>query len=54
MVDDSEITDLSEVYIEMDTVGKKKMVWMAKQLLSVQLIGKGQTKNEKEKVENKP
>jgi hypothetical protein len=40
MVDDSEITDLSEIYGEMDANGKEKMVWMAKRLLSVQLIGK--------------
>jgi hypothetical protein len=52
MADDSEIADLSEVYSEMDTDGKKKMVWMAKQLLSVQLVGKDQDKNEKEKCEN--
>jgi hypothetical protein len=53
MVNDSEITDLSAVYSEMDTEGKKKMVWMAKQLLNVQLTGKGQNKeNEEKKCEN--
>jgi hypothetical protein len=53
MADNSEIADLSEVYSEMDTNGKKKMVLMAERLLSVQLIGKGQAKdNEKETFEN--
>jgi hypothetical protein len=53
MVNNSEIADLSEIYNEMDTEGKKKIVWMAKQLLSVQLVGKNQTKDkEKEKFEN--
>jgi hypothetical protein len=54
MVDNSEIADLSEIYNEMDTDGKKKMTWMAKQLLSIQLIGKNQKKDkEKEKFENR-
>ncbi|MDR1175808.1 MAG: hypothetical protein LBK83_10120 [Treponema sp.] len=57
MVDNSEIADLSEVYNEMNIDGKNKMTLMAKQLLSVQLIGKGQKKgspdkNEKEKAGN--
>jgi hypothetical protein len=58
MVDNSEIADLSEVYNEMDIDGKNKMTLMAKQLLSVQLIGKGQKKgspdkNETETFENR-
>lgn len=56
MVDDSEIADLSEVYSEMNADGKEKMVLMAKHLLSVQLIGKGQEKSSldiNEKFENK-
>jgi hypothetical protein len=39
-VEDSEITDLSDVYKDMDRDGKKTMVWMAKALLDVQLVGK--------------
>ncbi|MDR2425924.1 MAG: hypothetical protein LBD46_01875 [Endomicrobium sp.] len=55
-MDDSEIADLSEVYSEMNADGKEKMVLMAKHLLSVQLIGKGQEKSSQdinEKFENK-
>jgi hypothetical protein len=52
MVDDSEITDLSEVYSEMDADGKKKMVWIAKQLLSLQLAGKGKKEEPPDKSEN--
>jgi hypothetical protein len=53
MVDNSEIADLSAVYSEMDANGKKKMVWMAKRLLSVQLIGKSQKKGSTDKTEEK-
>jgi hypothetical protein len=42
MVEDSEITDLSDVYKDMDSDGKKTMVWMAKELLTVQLVGSGE------------
>jgi hypothetical protein len=42
MVNDLEINDLCEIYREMDTDGKKKMVLMAKKLLGVQLVGKDQ------------
>jgi hypothetical protein len=52
MVDDSEITDLSEIYGEMDANGKEKMLWMAEHLLSVQLIGKEDSTDKNEKVGN--
>jgi hypothetical protein len=40
VIEDSEISDLSDVYKDMDSDGKKTMVWMAKALLDVQLVGK--------------
>lgn len=55
MVDSSEISELTEVYKEMDNSGKKKMVIMAKNLLNVQQIGKGENdplNNDKECEEN--
>jgi hypothetical protein len=51
MADNLEIADLSKIYNEIDADGKKKMVWMAKRLLSVQLIGKEQKKNLPDKKE---
>jgi hypothetical protein len=42
VIEDSEISDLSDVYTDMDSDGKKTMVWMAKELLTVQLVGSGE------------
>jgi len=41
MVEDSEIAELSEVYREMGSGGKKNIVKMAEHLLNAQQIGKG-------------
>jgi len=44
MVDNSEIIELSEIYEELDTNGRKKTTLMAILLLDAQMIGENQDK----------
>ncbi|GHT98668.1 hypothetical protein FACS1894142_5280 [Spirochaetia bacterium] len=52
MIDDSEIEDISNVYKDMNTEGKKKMVQAAKKLLDGQFILRDSLSEKKRKTQN--